>query len=197
MSASRLALVALLLVGPAAPGAVSLRDEEKGTYLGALFAPLPQGRTGGVLVTHVLPDSPAARAGLLPQDVLLRYDGSPIRDCEHFVRLIRDDRPGHAVTLVVRRGGRERKVEATLAVGPVLRVAGPAPAPSSVSVAATPLEGGKMRVTIVYPSNAGPQKVTYQGASAEIDSEVGKLPRRERDLVRAALERIRALSVNR
>ena len=47
--------------------------EEKGTYLGVLFCPIPDAlldhlpqlpREGGVMVTHVLPRSPADKAGL-------------------------------------------------------------------------------------------------------------------------------------
>jgi hypothetical protein len=195
MSPFRLALVCCLLGGAASLPAQALRDEEKGTFLGALFAPAPAGHKIGVLVTHVLPDSPAARAGVRRHDVLLRYDETPIRDCRHFVALIQGDRPGRKVSLTLSRDGREEKVEATLAEGPALRNAQAPRALPSVSVAATPLEDGKMKVTIVYQSEGRkPQKVVCQGASADIDGEVNKLPPRERGLVRAALERIRRVS---
>src|SRR5262249_59191177 len=69
--------------------------EEKGTYLGVLISPvpevlydqLPQLPPGqGVVVTHVLPDSPAAQAMLRRHDILLAYADEKIRDCEHFAR---------------------------------------------------------------------------------------------------------------
>ncbi len=227
MSVPRWPLMALYLAsallglaqGPAVGAGGTLREEEKGTYLGALFAPVPEAlyaqlaalpRGGGVLLTHILPDSPAARADLRRNDILLRYGRTPIRDCEHFVRLIREDRPGRKVSLTLLRGGRELTTEATLEEGPVLRIAAaargahealppsrPGAAAPSVSVAVTPLEGNQMKVIIAYyQSDTGQRRtLTCQGAAAEIDTEIGKLPPRERGLVRAALERIRSLNV--
>jgi hypothetical protein len=196
---------------PVLAQAQSSRTEEKGTFLGALFAPVPEAlydhlsalpRNRGVLVTHVLPDSPAARADLRRHDILYQYDDTSIRDCEHFVGLIRDDKPGRTVKLLLLRGGRETKASVTLTEGPVLRIAQALPesrarpAAPSVSVAATPLEDGKMKVTIAYAHRETGQMrtVTCQGATADIDSEVRKLPERERKLVLAALQRIRELS---
>ncbi len=207
-----------LLLAPAGLPADPLRTEEKGTFLGALFSPVPEAlydqlpnlpRNQGVLVTHILPDSPAAQAELRRHDVLYQYDDTKIRDCEHFVGLIRDDRPGRSVKLLLLRGGREKAIQVVLAEGPVLKIAregraGPRDQPEtppkaskpSVSVAATPLEDGKMKVTIAYYHNDTGRlhTVTCQGATSEIDGEVRKLPERERNLVQAALERIRAFN---
>ena len=56
--------------------------EERGTYLGVLFAPVPDivydqlpqlRRDRGVVISHVLPDSPATKAGLRHNDILLQY----------------------------------------------------------------------------------------------------------------------------
>jgi hypothetical protein len=208
----RLALAfSCLWLVPALAPAQSLRAEEKGTFLGALFAPVPEAlydhlpalpRNRGVLVTHVLPDSPAARAELRRHDVLYQYDDTPIRDCEHFVGLIRDDKPGRTVKLLLLRGGKETKASVTLTEGPVLRIAQAAGelrtrlAAPSVSVNATPLKDGKMKVTIAYAQRDTGQlrTLTCQGATADIDSEIRKLPERERKLVLAALQRIRELS---
>jgi hypothetical protein len=56
-----------------------------------------------------------------------------------------------------------------------------------------------MRVTIAYPhgETGGVRTLTCQGAVADIDSAVQKLPERERHLVRAALQRIRELNSTR
>jgi len=195
--------------------------EDKGTYLGVLFSPvtealydqLPQvPRNQGVLITHVLPDSPGAHADLRRHDILLQYQQEKIRDCEHLARLIRDDKPNHKVKLALLRGGKEMAVEATLALGPVMRIAsanraaqtstepprGVAKpgAPAAISVSATPLEHGKMKVAIeFYQDGTGRLRtVTCEGSFTEIDDEVQKLPNRERSLVQAALKRIRDLN---
>jgi hypothetical protein len=65
-----------------------------------------------------------------------------------------------------------------------------------VSVAATPLEDGRMRVTIEYyqEGTGRLQTLACEGRTAEIDREVRALPRRERKLAEVALARIRALN---
>jgi hypothetical protein len=200
--------------------AVPARADERGTYLGALFSPVPEAlfdqlprlpRNRAVLITHVLPDSPAARADLRRHDVLLKYGDVAVRDCEHLARLIQADRPGRTVKLTLLRGSKEKTAEVTLALGPALKiapavdkprenvtvprgVAKPSPSPS-VSVSATPLEGEKMEVTIEYYQATGRlRKVTCQGEPADIDKAVRQLPERERNLVHIALERIRAFN---
>src|SRR3954447_1452333 len=94
-------LVGLILAG-SVPAKSPSRPDDQGTFLGALFSPVPESlydqlpqvpRRQGALVTHVLPDSPAARADLRRHDLLLQYDQEKIRDCEHLARLIQADRP--------------------------------------------------------------------------------------------------------
>ncbi len=218
-------LTLLLLPVPAAwSQSPADAEEEKGTYLGVLISPvpevlydqlseLPSGQ--GVVVTHVLPESPAAEAGLRRHDILLKYNGDPIRDGEHFARLIRADQPNHKVKLELLRSGRKQTIEVTLALGPVLRIAqtnrgatyaaaqevprgtAKAGAPPSVSVSATPLDGGKMKLTIEYyqESTGRPRTVTCEGTPAEIDSEVAKLPGRVQNLANVALRRMRHLDL--
>jgi hypothetical protein len=207
--------------------AEEVQSDEKGTYLGALFSQIADGRSengpdarnsprgsarSGVLITHVLADSPASRANLRRQDILLAWDGTPIRDAEHLAQLIRGARPAQKVKLRVLRAGREETLEATLALGPVLKLSSAnrkvesgssppdkppekltsAPRLASVSVTATPLEQGKLRLTIEYAGTDKPRVVTCEGAEA-IAQAVQNLPERERNLVRIALQRLRNL----
>jgi hypothetical protein len=190
---------------PAAPATSEPpMTEEKGTYLGALFGPSAR----GVLITHVLPDSPAAQADLRRDDVLLQYGDEKIRDCEHFARLIQADKPNNKVKLQLLRNGKESNVEVTLGLGPILKLnavrdtadvpkalAKPN-GPASVSVSAVPLAADKMRVTIeYYPEGTGRLRtVTCEGGNGDIDAEISKLPERERNLARVALQRIRELN---
>src|SRR5260370_24714479 len=85
------ALLALLSPAYAQRGEPAAANEEKGPYLGVLFTSvsealydqLPQlPRKQGVLVTHVLADSPAAKADIRKSDILLQYDDQTLRHCE-------------------------------------------------------------------------------------------------------------------
>jgi len=193
-------------------------DEEKGPYLGVLFTSvsealydqLPQlPRNRGVLVTHVLPDSPASKAEIRKNDILLSYGDEKIRDCEDFANFIRRSKPDQKVTLQLLRGGKEMSVDAVLVLGPALKIADGTPrsdpdlpkgvskpgGPPPISVTATPLDQGRMRVSIEFlPEGAARLRtITCEGSANEIDNEVDKLPDREKKLARVALERIRQL----
>lgn len=218
-------LLLLFLAVPFARGQSVERPttEERGTFLGALFSAIPDARYAqlanlprgqGVLITHVLRDSPAAAAELQRDDVLVQYDAEKVRDCEHLARLIREDRPGRKVMLVYLRDGREKSAAATLTLGPVLqttsmrkaalrdsseipRAAAKQGGPPAVSVACTPQADGSVKLTIEYfPDNSSRLRtVVCAGSASEIDREVQKLPSRVQELTRLALGRIRALEL--
>lgn len=72
-----------------------------------------QGPGSGVLVADVAPDSPAARAGFVPGDLILAGDGHPIEGAEekavaHFYRLETGDLPGQTLVLDFVRAGRRQ-----------------------------------------------------------------------------------------
>jgi serine protease Do len=69
----------------------------------------------GVLVSEVLPDGPAAKAGLQPNDVILQYDGHEVEGTVQFRRLVRETPPGRSVPVTVLRAGHEEKL--TIQVG--------------------------------------------------------------------------------
>lgn len=69
----------------------------------------------GVEVTEILPDGPAAKAGLQTNDVILQYDGREVEGTVQFRRLVRETPPGRNVAITVLRGGHEQKL--TIQVG--------------------------------------------------------------------------------
>lgn len=80
--------------------------------LGVSLSDPPGG--GAPTVAMVMPESPAARAGLAPGDVVLALDGAPVTDRETFSRLMAEKRWGDTVRVSIRRAGASRVLEAPL-----------------------------------------------------------------------------------
>lgn len=59
----------------------------------------------GVVVEQVEADSPAAKAGVKQNDVLLRYDGQTVEGTVQFRRLVRETPPGRTVNVEISRDG--------------------------------------------------------------------------------------------
>jgi S1-C subfamily serine protease len=75
----------------------------------------PDKETGGLLVTSLAPDGPAAKAGVLIGDVVLSLDGTAVAAPEDLLDLLTGSRIGHAATLQLLRGG--SPAEATVTIG--------------------------------------------------------------------------------
>jgi serine protease Do len=73
---------------------------------------------GGSIVSWVLPDGPAKKAGLVIGDVILRYDGSTPTDDRALLRNIAHTAAGTTFTLSVLREGNELSVPVTAEVWP-------------------------------------------------------------------------------
>ncbi len=68
----------------------------------------------GILVNRVVPDSPAARAGMRNGDIVLSFGKTRVSGVKEFQKLVAGTTPGSPVTLEVLRGG--RRVGATVTV---------------------------------------------------------------------------------
>ncbi len=68
----------------------------------------------GVLIVQVLDSSPAQKAGLKENDVVIKFDGTSVTSDAELVSLIRNHVPGDTVTLVVNRAGKEMTFTITL-----------------------------------------------------------------------------------
>jgi serine protease DegQ len=76
------------------------------------------GTAHGVVVTRVIPESPAAQAGLEARDVLLKIDGSPIADSIDLLNREAAIAPGTKVHVEGTRGSTPLEVDLTLAQRP-------------------------------------------------------------------------------
>jgi serine protease DegS/serine protease DegQ len=81
-------------------------------------------RQQGVLVVRVIPESPAAHAGLLPGDLLLKLDGVAISDQFDLRNREAALAPGTRVRLEGLRGNRPFALDVTLVQRPAPSVTG-------------------------------------------------------------------------
>ena len=87
-------------------------DRQEG-FLGVGLAAREDGGQGAI-ITNVQPNSPADKAGILVDDVVLAVDGEPIDGQAGLVAAIRDAVPGQTVKIEIFRQGTRLSFEATL-----------------------------------------------------------------------------------
>jgi S1-C subfamily serine protease len=105
-------------------------------------APIPRrhavvagiGNSMGALLAQIEPDGPAAKAGLLPGDVVIKLDGLDINGVDDLIRALDRDRIDRTLEMEVLRLGRLRAI----AIHPVERKPAPREALAAPSRAAKP-----------------------------------------------------------
>ena len=68
----------------------------------------------GALVAEVNPGTPAEKAGLQRGDIIVEFDGKPIKEMNELPRLVANTPPGTKVTLKFLRDGKEKSVTLTV-----------------------------------------------------------------------------------
>lgn len=116
-------------------------------------APAPLGMTlqDHVLIANVMPDSPAAAAGLQPGDILLAANGHPVHSTADFLAIAANAGPGE-LDLFVLRGGERIRVAADWQAPPAV-VGAAAPGPVVLGMAFRQVEPGRILVTHVVPQS--------------------------------------------
>jgi S1-C subfamily serine protease len=85
-------------------------------YLGLSLQPVKLDAGGiGAMATSVDPKGPGAAAGVRQGDIIVAWDGAPIRGVHQLVRALGPDSVGASVRLTLRRGG--EPIETTLTIG--------------------------------------------------------------------------------
>ena len=121
------ALVASLSLGPGDARTFAGDDDQKiekrvvvrhagGGRLGVTIGDTT-GDARGAAVRSVAEESAAEKAGIKQGDVVVRFDGEPVRSASHLSRLVAETPAGRAVAIEVTRGGTTQKLTATLAEG--------------------------------------------------------------------------------
>jgi serine protease Do len=74
--------------------------------------------TQGALVSQVTPDSPAAAAGLEQGDVILSYNGEPIKELSDLTTKVANTDPGKSADMKVWRDGKQMNVDVEIGTTP-------------------------------------------------------------------------------
>lgn len=106
---------ALARSGNALPGVIELSQDQagNGSFLGVFLSDVTDSRARelklpevrGAVVGQVLKDSPAEKAGLKAEDVILSYNNEPVQNAAQVFRLLTETPAGRTVTLGLSRGG--------------------------------------------------------------------------------------------
>jgi serine protease Do len=93
----------LLLQGPGPSIGVSVRDLTADEVSKAQLS-----QPGGAVVTGLIDNSPASKAGLKSGDIVVEFDGERVRSSRHLTRLVQETAPGRTVKMsIVREGSRQ------------------------------------------------------------------------------------------
>jgi S1-C subfamily serine protease len=110
----------ILVIPSATIERVAARLEKHGHiprgYLGLGFQLVAvEGGKRGVMVMNVEPQGPGAKAGVHQGDIIVTWNGEPIRHVRSLLRALGPDSVGQTVTLGLRRGGETKNVPLTIA----------------------------------------------------------------------------------
>lgn len=183
--------------------------------LGAYFLPVPEilyqhltelPAGQGLVVERVKAKSPAARMGLQPYDVLLRFANRPVTDVQHLAGLLWALPPGNSSKIEVIRNGKPLMLSCQVQQAdlPALPKALVKPVgPPAVNVQAEPLPNGKLKLTLTYYAGNGGklEALTCTGNLEEIETQIRQrtqqqdISPRVQELLDVALRRLRMLNL--
>jgi S1-C subfamily serine protease len=90
-------------------------------YLGLGFQLVAiEGGGRGIMIMNVEPQGPGAKAGVHQGDIIVTWNGEPIRHVRSLLRALGPDSVGQTVTLGLRRGGETKNVALTIAERPTI-----------------------------------------------------------------------------
>ena len=122
-AAKRTALLVLTLPLLLLSASLSLADEqEKSPFLGVVLQDITSSmgkalqldEDRGVMISEVVEDSAAEKAGLEDGDIILEFNGKEIATHKQLTRAIGKTSPGDKVELLILRAGKEKKLSAEM-----------------------------------------------------------------------------------
>jgi len=127
-----LASSGILLARIYAAGLMNLEPEKRG-YLGVYVDEVTPEKAKqlnlpgeyGVIVSRVAEESPAAKAGVKENDVIIEYNGTRVEGALQFGRMISETPEGRTVTLKIIREGKKQELKATIGSRSTTVLSGP------------------------------------------------------------------------
>jgi serine protease Do len=105
-------LVPQLRNGKVSRGVIGVSVDRRFTPETAKALGVPDGR--GALLSLVAPEGPAARAGLEAGDVIVEFNGRPVRDNEELVAMVVATKPGSTVPVTIIRDKQRKTLNITV-----------------------------------------------------------------------------------
>jgi S1-C subfamily serine protease len=106
-----LLVLSVLLASCAPQPPASVPEPTRDSLLPGSIGVLVRQAPDGVVVAALRPTGAAAAAGVLAGDLLLRYDGAPVRNVREFNRRVLDSPPGTVVQVELLRGDEPQHVD--------------------------------------------------------------------------------------
>jgi serine protease Do len=70
--------------------------------------------TSGAVITSVNPNEPADKAGIEPGDVVVEFNGKPVKDSDSLVAMVVNTKPGTSVPVIVFRNNQRKSLSVTV-----------------------------------------------------------------------------------
>ncbi|MDB5929352.1 MAG: peptidase and chymotrypsin/Hap, partial [Polaromonas sp.] len=100
--------------GQVTRGWIGVEPQELNAELVEAFKLKPEAaRAGGVIITGVLQNGPAAKAGIRPGDVITAVDGQPVGNVSQLLTAVAALKPGTPSPLTVLRGDGQVEIPVT------------------------------------------------------------------------------------
>jgi serine protease Do len=121
-SAAKRTLLTVLCFCLVLGASTALADEEKSGYLGVMLQDvsssmakaLQLGDKSGVMISEVVEDSPAHKAGLEDGDIILEFQGQPVGNFKALTEAVRQAKPGQTVDMVILHNGKKQSLKVEL-----------------------------------------------------------------------------------
>jgi hypothetical protein len=169
--------------------------QQASAYLGVVCTTVPEMLSShlnlpageGIIVRAVMPEGPAAQAGLAEHDVLTRLAGEALGSSEELTAKIQARKPGDVVQLDLIRNGRPQQLDVTLAARPQELAGPPAQALEELNLDGIPKDFAD-RVRRMIEGNLGELELNFEQGMQQAAPQIEGAMRDVRERMLKAME---------